>query len=147
MQLSGTEQFPQPTDELWVRLTDLTLFARTLPRLDKIERVEPRLLECRVRPGLSFFAGTLRLKFEMLNEQPPSVARMRITGKGVGASVTVETSIHLKPVNGGTELQWHSEVLELGGLLKPVSRGLIEAAAQKVIADGWANFRRELAKS
>ena len=144
MQLSGSEQFSQTIDELWERLTDFTLFVHTLPRVDKIERVESRLLECRVRAGLSFFTGTLRLKFETLDEQPPTATRMRITGKGVGASVVVENSIQLVPIDGGTELRWHSEVMELGGLLKPVGHSLIEAAAQKVIVEGWDNFRREL---
>ncbi len=146
MQFSGTEHFSQSQQDLWNRLTDLTLFARTLPHLDKVEKVEQRLLECRVRPGLSFLAGSLRLKFEVMDEQPPSSAKMRITGKGVGASVVVETSMRLATIETGTQLDWESEVLELGGLLKPVGRGLIEAAAQKVITDGWASFRAELAK-
>lgn len=43
-----------------------------------------------------------------------------------------------------TRLRWTAEVKELGGLLKAVSRGLIEAAAKKLIADAFSAFRREL---
>jgi hypothetical protein len=35
-------------------------------------------------------------------------------------------------------------VTELGGLLKLVPHGLIQAAAQKVIADVWASIRQRL---
>lgn len=145
MQLSGTEHFTQPPQLIWERLTDLTHFARVLPKLEKIERSEPQLLECRVKPGLSFLSGTLKLRFEIIEQNPIESARMRIVGKGIGASVTVETSIQLTPDGTGTQLDWQSEVQEIGGLLKPVSRGLIEAAAQKVIADGWDAFRKDLA--
>ncbi len=145
MQLSGTEHFNHAPQVLWDRLTDLTRFAKVLPKLEKVDRAERRLLECRVKPGLSFLSGTLKLHMEILEENPITSARMKIIGKGIGASVTVETSIHLTPNNnGGTQLDWASEVQEIGGLLKPVSRGLIEAAAQKVIADGWEAFRRDL---
>ncbi|MGE3314556.1 MAG: CoxG family protein [Planctomycetaceae bacterium] len=145
MQLSGTERFEQGPQLLWDRLTDLTRFATILPKLERIDRSEPRLLECRVKPGLSFLSGTLKLRMEILEEDPISSARMKITGKGIGASVVVETSIRLTADTiGGTQLDWASEVQEIGGLLKPVSRGLIEAAAEKVIADGWEAFRRDL---
>jgi len=147
MQLSGREEFTQSPDVLWPRLTDLSSFARVLPRLEKVERAEPGRLECRVKPGLSFLTGTLRLTFEVIDQAPPRSARMRITGKGVGASVVVETSFQLEAIAAGTQLDWQSEVTELGGLLKPVSRGLIEAAALKVIADGWEGFRRDLAEA
>jgi hypothetical protein len=33
---------------------------------------------------------------------------------------------------------------ELGGLLKPVGAGLIEASAGKVIASAWDGFRAQL---
>lgn len=147
MQLSGTERFAQPPDRLWDRLTDLTGFAGVLPKLERVDHAERTLLECRVKPGLSFLSGTLKLRFEIVEEQPMSSARMRIVGTGIGANVTVETSIQLQPDGSGTQLDWQSEVQEIGGLLKPVSRSLIEAAARKVIADGWESFRRELAVS
>ena len=39
----------------------------------------------------------------------------------------------------------HPAVKQLDGLLKPISRGLIAAAARKAIADGWTGFRNRLA--
>ena len=43
--------------------------------------------------------------------------------------MTIETSIQLSPEMDGTRLEWSSQVTELGGLIKAVSRSLIEGAA------------------
>ena len=45
----------------------------------------------------------------------------------------------------GSEVQWSGDLTELGGLLKMVPRGLLQAAAQKVIADVWAALKRKVA--
>jgi carbon monoxide dehydrogenase subunit G len=47
----------------------------------------------------------------------------------------VEGSLTLKPHGDGTRIHWTADVKELGGLLKAIPRGLIQAAAQKVIGD------------
>ena len=41
-------------------------------------------------------------------------------------------------------MQWTGAVRELGGLLKAVPSGLIQAAAQKVIAEVWAGIKARL---
>ena len=160
MQFAGEEVFSQEPEELWRRLTDLSFMARTIPGLESVSRSEPHVLECRVRPGFSFVRGTLDVTMELTEQRPSSAARMQVRAKGIGASLVVETALELTPVETGrpapgdgtgsagtkpgTRLRWTAEVRELGGLLKAVSRGLIEAAAKKVIADAWAGFRREL---
>jgi len=37
-------------------------------------------------------------------------------------------------------------VTELGGLIKAVSRALIEGAAKKIVSDSWITFRKHLAQ-
>jgi carbon monoxide dehydrogenase subunit G len=69
---------------------------------------------------------------------------MRVVGKGIGASLTIETTIHLTSEGNGTRLDWSSQVVEMGGLVKALSRSLIEGAARKVVADSWAVFRTHL---
>ena len=43
--------------------------------------------------------------------------------------------LRLSPQGSGTHLEWEADIKELGGLLKAVPKGLVLAAAQKVIAD------------
>ena len=77
---------------------------------------------------------------DIFESQPPDTVRIRIHSKGIGSLAIVETVATLAEVDSGTQLSWSAEATELGGLLKPVSRGLISAAAQRVIAAGWSRF-------
>ncbi len=144
IQLSGEEHFSQELGEIRPRLTDLEFLAKSIPGLLDIERTEPRLLVCRVQPELLFLKGTLKITIEIVDEQSPDFVRTRIHSKGIGSSAVVETEVKLSAAETGTRLNWSAEVTELGGLLRPVSRGLILAAARKVITEAWVGFRNAL---
>jgi len=144
MQFSGEEHFALAPEELWGRLIDVAFIAGNLPGVASIESVEPKVAVCRVRPGFSFLTGSLKMTVEIIDEQPPRAARMRVHGEGIAASLIVETSMELMPTSGGTNLVWNGEVTQISGLLKTISRGLLEGAAKKVISDGWKNIRDEL---
>ena len=144
MQLSGEEHFGQKQTEIWARLTDAEFLARCLPGLERVESDESAFLVCRVRPGLSFLKGTIKVTLDAYGRQPPDSLCVRVRSKGIGSSAMVETSVELS-ADGGTRISWSAEIVELGGLLKPVSRSLIQAAAGKIIADGWGGFRDALA--
>jgi len=144
MNFSGSEHFDYPIETVFDEITDLQVTAKTLPGLEKVERLEPNHLECRVRPKFSFLTGSMHMAFDILETNRPSSARMRVTGKGIGAGLTIETSIHVTAEGTGTRLNWESQVTEMSGLVKALSRSLIEGAARKVVADSWAVFRTHL---
>ncbi|MCH7753101.1 MAG: SRPBCC family protein [Planctomycetes bacterium] len=140
LQLPGEEHFSQPPAEVWACLADANFLAKCLPGLESTEQDESGLSVCRVRPGLSFFKGTLEVTLDIRDQKPPDSIRICVNSKGIGASAVVETSVELSARDTGTQLDWNAEVTELGGLLKPIGRSLIAAAAHKVIAQGWSTF-------
>lgn len=144
MHFTGEERFSLDSQTLWERLADFEFLARTLPGVQRVESVGPETLVCRVKPDFSFLKGTLKLTLEMVDQQPPESARVRVFGKGIGTSLLVETAYNLSRDGSHTKLCWQSDVKEMRGMLKAVSRGLIEAAAMKVIAQAWVNLRNEL---
>jgi carbon monoxide dehydrogenase subunit G len=146
MNFSGSEHFDYPVETVFDQITDLKVTAKTLPGLERVERLEPKHLECRVRPKFSFLTGSMQMIFDILETDRPSTARMRVVGKGIGASLAIETSIRLTAEGTGTRLDWSSQVTELGGLIKALSHSLIEGAARKVVADSWATFRTHLSE-
>jgi len=145
MNFSGTEYFDAPQETVFDLVTDLSFTAKTLPGLERVEKLEPTHLECRVKPTFSFLTGGMQMVFDILETERPSFAKMRVKGKGIGATVVIETSVRLSGENGGTRLDWSSQVTELGGLIKAVSKSLIEGAAKRVVSDSWKTFREHLA--
>jgi carbon monoxide dehydrogenase subunit G len=144
IRFSGEEVFPQGREEIYGRLTDLSFMSKTIPGLQKVEHADAKTLRCIVKPRLSFLSGSMKLTFEIIGEEPPGRADMRMTGKGIGSSVVAETAMEFMPEGAGTRVRWKSEVKELAGLSKAVSRTLIEAAARKLNAETWSAFRRAL---
>ena len=147
MNLSGFEHFDGPVETVYDQLTNLEFTAKTLPGLERVEKLTPTHLECRVKPPLGFLAGSMQMVFDVIESNRPTSARMRVKGKGIGASLTIETSIKLSPEMEGTRLEWASQVTELGGLIKALSRTLIEGAAKKIVSDSWITFRKHLSDS
>jgi len=158
LRLEGCEDFQLSRLEMWDHMTDMEFLSRMVPDLQEVVRSEPGMLVCRVRPGFSFLRGSLEITFETTKQQPPTLAEIQVKSKGIGSSVSVLTSFELVELandemgkepgsnsNGKTRLHWTAEVQELGGLLKPVSRDLIEAVAGRIVAQIWTNVRRELA--
>jgi carbon monoxide dehydrogenase subunit G len=147
MNLSGYEHFDAPVETVFDQITNLEFTAKTLPGLERVEKITPTHLECRVKPPFAFVAGSMQMVFDILESNRPSSARMQVKGKGIGASLTIETAIKLSPEMEGTRLEWSSQVTEMGGLIKALSRSLIEGAAKKIVSDSWITFREHLSRT
>ncbi|HJP31566.1 MAG: SRPBCC domain-containing protein [Candidatus Latescibacteria bacterium] len=143
-QLCGELNLPQSPAQIWDRLIDPAFLATCMPQLESVEADDSAFLVCRVRPTLAFLKGTIRVTLSLYDRQPPASLRIRVDSKGIGSTATVETTVCLTALDTGTRLVWTADIIELGGLLKPIGRSLIDAAASKVIAEGWVSFQQKL---
>ncbi|MFO0851369.1 MAG: SRPBCC domain-containing protein [Gemmataceae bacterium] len=147
IRFEGVEPLPLPPAAAFDRLADAGWLARALPDAEVLDTAADRAA-WRVKPKFAFMAGTLDTVAEVLDRQPPAAVRYRVVSKGVGSNSSVDATLTLEPADDGTSrVRWAADVTELGGLLKLVPRGLIQAAAQKVIEDVWVAVREKLASA
>jgi carbon monoxide dehydrogenase subunit G len=139
----GVESYPVPPAALYPKLSDAEFLARSLPDATVAEAT-PDKAAWKLKPKLSFLTGSLDTTLSVTGRVPGESASFRVLGKAIGASSTVEAVLTLKPTASGTEVHWAADIVELTGLLKMVPKGLIQSAAQKVIADVWAALRPRL---
>lgn len=132
----GTESFPLPPADVAAKLSDAGWLAKCIPDAE-IAVAERDHAAWKVKPKLAFAAGVLDSTATVVRRTADSV-KYRITAKGVGAGSTVEATLTFREADGGTAVDWSGDITELTGLLKMVPKGLIQSAAQKVIADVWA---------
>ena len=144
LRFAGEEVFQHRPEELWPAFTNPTFLCQCFPGVDRVAHSDDRSAAVIVRPGFSFVRGTLEMAFEFAETHATSDARILIHIKGIGSSAELETRMHLMPTESGTMVTWTTEVRELGGLLKAVSQGLLQAAAQKVANDTWSAIRGRL---
>lgn len=144
LHFEGDQNYPQAPAEVWAKLRDVHFVAQCISGVESVSQAEAGTLVCTLRPGFSFVRGTLNLTLRVTEVEPGTSLRYHAHGKGIGSSNTVEAVLTLAPHDGGTRLHWSADVTELGGLLKAVPKGLIQAAAQKVIADTWTAVEGKL---
>ncbi len=145
LHFEGDKDFPQPPRDLWDKLHDARFLVRCVPDVQSVARSEPGEAVFTLRPGFSFVRGTLDVTLKVAEAVEASSVRLEAASKGIGSSSTLRAALALAPEGAGTRVHWTVDVTELGGLLKAVPRGLIQAAAQKVIGDVWASVDGQLA--
>ncbi len=144
LRFGGEEEFDLPAEQLFAHLTDLDRVAKAIPDLVSCRLVDPKNLDCVIRPGFSFLRGTLRLHVTIAELQPPVSVQFRFVARGIGAEIGVESQLHLSPGSTGTRLSWSAAVVELKGLVATLSRSLIAAAAEKQIQATWQRIREQV---
>jgi carbon monoxide dehydrogenase subunit G len=132
---------------VWQSLVRPAFLCQCFPGVDRVLRTDDRSAAVIVRPGFSFVRGTLEVSFEFAETDPPRSTRVIIQIKSIGSSAELESRLNLTASDLGTQVTWNVNALQIGGLLKAVSQGLMQAAAQKVAADTWAEVRKRLEDS
>jgi uncharacterized protein len=140
----GVESFPVPPADLYARLADAGWLARALPDAE-VQEAAPDRATWKVKPKFAFMAGTLDTVAEVTGRTTGEQVRYRVVSTSVGAKSVAESTLTIRPAGDGSEVQWSGDLTELGGLLKMVPRGLLQAAAQKVISDVWAALKQKVA--
>jgi carbon monoxide dehydrogenase subunit G len=144
---SGVETFTAPPAQVFAALTDLDALPAAMPGLVSSERVDDRTLKAVVRPGLTFMAGQIRLTLTLEERRPPAFAVMRVVAASIGVAMNIDTKLDLSPIGEegqSTRLNWEARVHDMRGLITAVPGGLIRAAADKVITDGWKAMRSRI---
>ena len=142
IQFNGSESFTVPVDDLYAKLTDAGFLVRSMPDSEVVEAAPNRGV-WKLRPKLSFLSGAIETTLTV-TERTPGQAKYVIVGKGVGATSTVTATLNFGAVGSGSAVTWTGEITALTGLLKLVPKGLVQATAQKVIADVWAALHQKV---
>lgn len=143
---SGEEVFEAPPERVFAVLTDLDALPTAMAGLVSSEKVDDRTLRAVVRPGFSFMSGQIRLTLSISETLPPKFALMRVAAASIGVGMNIESKLNLSPIEEGrnTRLAWEARVHDMKGLITAVPAGLIRAAADKVIRDGWKSLRARI---
>jgi carbon monoxide dehydrogenase subunit G len=145
LELKGEVEFPLARDAVALRLSDARFLVRCVPGVVAVAHSSSAEAVCTLRPGLTFVHGTLEVTMRIL-EADAGHARLLLASKGIGSSSEVEAALAFVDREGRTRVDWVAQISHLGGLLKAIPKGLIQAGARKVIDDAWTIVSAELTK-
>lgn len=140
----GVETFPGPLAEVSAKLSDAGFLAVNLPDAHATETTPDRAV-WKVKPKVAFLAGELDTVCTVAERNLEHV-KFRVEVKGVGSGSVVESELKFAATDDGqgTLVSWTGDVVSMTGLLKLAPKGLVQATAQKVIADCWAALKSKV---
>lgn len=144
LHFEGDTDLAQPPHDAWAKLSDARFLVQCVPGVEKVVQAEPGDAKCVLRPGLSFVRGTLEVTAKIVEAVVDEKVRIACHGKGIGSSNDLDLALAFAPKDAGTRIHWIADVKNLSGLLRAVPSGLLQAAAQKVIAQVWDAAKKKL---
>ncbi|GIW81837.1 MAG: hypothetical protein KatS3mg105_3644 [Gemmatales bacterium] len=147
LQFNGEKNVALPADRLFDRFSDPAFLVESIPGVENVSDRQPTQVTFTLRPGFSFLRGTLTVTLRITDSLPGKTIHYHAHGKAIGSHNDVEATITFEPIGEqSTRLAWEARITQLGGLLKAVPKGLIQATADKVINDIWNNIEARLSR-
>jgi len=99
----------------------------------------------KAKVGISFIRGLMDVKLGIVERNPPTFARMKAKGNGLSSSVELENTFTMEDASsgGGTLVKWAADA-KIAGLMASVGSRLIDAAAQKYVAEIIGSLKEKL---
>src|SRR5260370_38449997 len=144
LRFEGDQDLMLPPPQLWAKLSDARFLVRCVPGVETVTQQETNRAAFILRPGLSFARGTLEVIMQVAEAVPGQSRKYLLHSKGIGSHSDVEAALTLQTRDTGSRVHWIVDIKELGGLLKAVPGGLIQAAAKKVVSDAWLAVENQL---
>jgi uncharacterized protein len=136
----GVEIFSAELGLVFAKLSDASFLANALPDT-RVVSADADRAEWRVKPKLPFLSGELETVAVVVERTAGQIVKYRLDSKGIGSGSVVESALTFSTTEAGTQVNWTGDLTAMTGLLKLAPKGLIQGAAQKVIADCWQAIR------
>jgi len=143
LKFEGTYQIRAPREKVWDFVIDPNKIGKCLPDLKSLEVAPDNSFTAIARVGVGFMKGDFKFQLAIVEQTPPSHARLKGVGTGVGSSVNMDTSMDLLEAEGSTKLTYKADV-QIGGTLASVGQRVIGSTAEKTIADVFACVKKTL---
>jgi hypothetical protein len=143
MNFEGTFEVKAPRDKVWDFLIDPNKIGKCLPDLKSLQVEADNKFTAIARVGIGFMKGDFKFQLAIVEQIPPSHARLKGTGTGVGSSMNMDASIDLADSETGTKLTYKADV-KIGGTLASVGQRVIGGTVEKTVSEVFNCVKRQV---
>jgi carbon monoxide dehydrogenase subunit G len=144
LQNSGEERIPVGLDAVWAFVTNPEKVGRCFPDVVDVTVQDATHFEAVVKVGIGPVRGRFNMKVELLPGPSRRRIDMKISGGGFGSAVDMTAGADLVDAGDGTtQLKWSGEAVARGPIAAVGGR-VLDAQAQKLIAQAFGNVREQL---
>ena len=144
LQYTGEEKIPASLDAVWAFVTNPEKVGRCFPDVVDVTVQDATHFESTVKVGVGPVRGKLKMKVELVPADSKRRIDMKITGGGFGSTVDLMSGADLVDGGDGTTLLKWSGQAEARGPIAAVGGRVLDAQAQKLIAQAFGNVRQQL---
>jgi carbon monoxide dehydrogenase subunit G len=143
LQHTGEEKIPVGLDTVWAFVTDPGKVGRCFPDVVDVTVQDATHFNAVVKVGVGPVRGKFSLKVELLPDPSKRRLDMKISGGGFGSAVDMTAGADLIDAGDGTTLlKWTGEAIARGPIAAVGGR-VLDAQAQKLIAQAFVNVRQQ----
>lgn len=144
LQHTGEEKIPAGLDTVWAFVTDPDKVGHCFPDVVSVTVHDATHVDAVVKVGVGPVRGKFTLKVELLPSPSKRHIDMKISGGGFGSAVDLTSGADLVDAGDGTTLLKWSGQVEARGPVAAVGGRVLDAQAQKLIAQAFGNVRQQL---
>jgi uncharacterized protein len=148
MHYDGSFEVPMEKQKVYDFVVDPTKITSIFPDVQDVKVVDENTFTLKAKVGISFIRGMMDVKLNIVERSPPGFAKMKARGNGLSSSVELENTFTIEDAPGGpgTLVKWAADA-KIAGLMASVGSRLIDAAAQKYVAEIIGSLKEKLASS
>lgn len=148
MRLQGHFTVSGTPPDVYAFLTDADCVSRHMPDVQEVVIQDADHFSVTARVGISHIKGTMVMKLEFRDRQPPVSTTVVGKGSGLGSMVDMVTNFRLEAAGAGdTTVHWQGDVTISGKLAAFGPQGLLERIARKNIDTFIEGIRAGLSRA
>ena len=144
LQYTGEEKIPASLDTVWAFVTDPQKVGHCFPDVIDVTVQDARHFEATVKVGVGPVRGKFKMKVELVPTDPKRRIDMKMSGGGFGSTVDLTSGADIVDSGDGTTLLKWSGAAEARGPVAAVGGRVLDAQAEKLIAQAFGNVRQQL---
>jgi hypothetical protein len=144
LQYTGEVVIAADKATVWKAITDPAWVGRCLPDVVDVTVHDPTHFDAITRVAVGPVRGKFKFKFELLPGASGDRLDMKISGGGFGSAIDLTAGADISEVGAGTtKLNWRGQAVARGPVAAVGGR-VLDAQAQKLISQTFANVRERL---
>jgi len=144
LEYKGEELIPAAQPKVWAFVTDPERVGQCMPNVLEVTVHDPTHLDALVKVGVGPVKGKFKFKIELLPAETQRRIDLKISGGGLGSAVDLTAGADLlDDAGGGIRLAWSGQAVARGPVAAVGGR-VLDAQAQKLITETFANVREQL---
>jgi carbon monoxide dehydrogenase subunit G len=148
MHYDGSFEVPADPQKVYDFVTDPQKITSIFPDVQDVKVIDANNFTLKAKVGISFVRGMMDVKMAILERDPPKSVKMHAKGNGMSSSIELDNTfvIEQSPSGKGSLVKWAADA-KIAGLMASVGSRLIDAAAQKYVAEIIGSLKEKLSSS